>query len=85
MTPTPRAPPLRDPWGRTSTTSTSPKGRRSGGAGRLWLIDLTAEAFARTPDLHTFAGRVSDSGNGRWTVDTAIDEGVPSLVITMAL
>jgi 6-phosphogluconate dehydrogenase len=48
--------------------------------------DADAETtFARTPDLHTFAGRVSDSGEGRWTVDAAIDEGVPAPVITMAL
>ena len=58
---------------------------RRGSVISSWLIDLTAEAFARTPDLHTFAGRVSDSGEGRWTVDAAIDEGVPAPVITMAL
>ena len=58
---------------------------RRGSVISSWLIDLIAEAFARTPDLHTFAGRVSDSGEGRWTVDAAIDEGVPAPVITMAL
>src|SRR5262249_62132537 len=59
-------------WGRGAVTSS-------------WLIARTAGAFARTPDLHTFAGRVSASGEGRWTVDAAIDEGVPAPVITAAL
>lgn len=42
-----------------------------------WLLDLTAGALAKSPDLEEFAGRVSDSGEGRWTVIAAIDEGVP--------
>jgi 6-phosphogluconate dehydrogenase len=50
-----------------------------------WLIDLTADAFARSPELDDFEGRVSDSGEGRWTVDAAIDTGVPASVITAAL
>jgi len=50
-----------------------------------WLMDLTADAFARSPQLDDFAGRVSDSGEGRWTVDAAIDTGVPASVITAAL
>jgi 6-phosphogluconate dehydrogenase len=50
-----------------------------------WLIDLTAEAFALAPDLGDFAGRVSDSGEGRWTVLAAVEEGVPASVITAAL
>ena len=50
-----------------------------------WLIDLTADAFARSPELDDFEGRVSDSGEGRWTVDAAIDTGVPAAVITAAL
>ena len=50
-----------------------------------WLMDLTADALARSPDLDTFAGRVSDSGEGRWTVEAAIDLGVPAQVITTAL
>jgi 6-phosphogluconate dehydrogenase len=58
---------------------------RRGSVVSSWLVDLIAEAFARTPDLHTFAGRVSDSGEGRWTVDAAVDEAVPAPVITMAL
>jgi len=50
-----------------------------------WLMDLTADALAKSPDLSDFAGRVSDSGEGRWTVDAAIDLGVPAAVITAAL
>ena len=50
-----------------------------------WLVDLTAAALARSPELSEFAGRVSDSGEGRWTVQAAIDEGVPAGVITAAL
>ncbi len=50
-----------------------------------WLLDLTANALLGDPDLTNFAGRVSDSGEGRWTVDAAIDEGVPANVLTAAL
>ncbi|NCY02855.1 MAG: hypothetical protein EBX36_08090 [Planctomycetia bacterium] len=50
-----------------------------------WLIDLTADALARSPQLDQFQGRVSDSGEGRWTVIAAVEEGVPASVITMAL
>jgi 6-phosphogluconate dehydrogenase len=50
-----------------------------------WLMDLTADALARSPELSDFAGRVSDSGEGRWTVDAAIDLGVPAAVITASL
>jgi 6-phosphogluconate dehydrogenase len=49
------------------------------------LLDLTAEALARDPQLSGFAGRVSDSGEGRWTVEAAIEEGVPAHVLTAAL
>ena len=49
------------------------------------LLDLTAEALARDPTLADFAGRVSDSGEGRWTVEAAIEEGVPAHVLTAAL
>ena len=49
------------------------------------LLDLTANAFAADPDLKTFAGRVSDSGEGRWTITAAIDEGVPAHVLSAAL
>jgi 6-phosphogluconate dehydrogenase len=50
-----------------------------------WLLDLTAEAFQKNPELDTYGGRVSDSGEGRWTVQAAIDEGVPSNVLGAAL
>lgn len=50
-----------------------------------WLMDLTASALAHSPDLDDFAGRVSDSGEGRWTVLAAVEEGVPAETITSAL
>ncbi len=50
-----------------------------------WLLDLTAAAMRESPDLAEFAGRVSDSGEGRWTSIAAIDEGVPAPVLTTAL
>jgi 6-phosphogluconate dehydrogenase len=50
-----------------------------------WLLDLTAAAMQESPDLSEFSGRVSDSGEGRWTSIAAIDEGVPSPVLTAAL
>jgi 6-phosphogluconate dehydrogenase len=50
-----------------------------------WLLDLTAIALYESPDLKEFTGRVSDSGEGRWTAIAAIDEGVPAPVLTTAL
>jgi len=50
-----------------------------------WLLDLTAAAMQESPDLSDFEGRVSDSGEGRWTSIAAIDEGVPAPVLTTAL
>ncbi len=50
-----------------------------------WLLDLTAAAMQESPDLDDFSGRVSDSGEGRWTAIAAIDEGVPTPVLTTAL
>ncbi len=50
-----------------------------------WLLDLTAEALARDPDLAEFSTEVSDSGEGRWTVQTAVDLGVPAHVLSAAL
>jgi len=50
-----------------------------------WLLDLTAIALQESPDLKDFSGRVSDSGEGRWTAIAAIDEGVPAPVLTTAL
>jgi 6-phosphogluconate dehydrogenase len=58
---------------------------RRGSVIASWLLDLTADALAGDPALAKFAGRVSDSGEGRWTVDAAIDEGVPAPVLTAAL
>jgi len=50
-----------------------------------WLLDLTAAALLKDPQMLEFAGRVSDSGEGRWTIKAAIDEGVPVPVLTTAL
>ena len=50
-----------------------------------WLLDLTAAALHESPELREFAGRVSDSGEGRWTCQAAIEEGVPAPVLTAAL
>jgi 6-phosphogluconate dehydrogenase len=58
---------------------------RRGSVVSSWLLDLTAEAFVQSPDLAEFSGRVSDSGEGRWTSIAAIDEGVPAPVLTSAL
>ena len=58
---------------------------RRGSVIASWLLDLTADALAADPKLSKFAGRVSDSGEGRWTLDAAIDEAVPAPVLTTAL
>jgi len=58
---------------------------RRGSVIGAWLLDLTASALYENPDLAKFAGRVSDSGEGRWTLQAAIDEGVPAPVISSAL
>jgi 6-phosphogluconate dehydrogenase len=58
---------------------------RRGSVVASWLLDLTADALHRSPDLADFEGRVSDSGEGRWTVMAAIDESIPAHVITAAL
>jgi 6-phosphogluconate dehydrogenase len=50
-----------------------------------WLLDLTADALLKSPDLADFHGRVSDSGEGRWTISAAIDESVPVPVLSSAL
>jgi 6-phosphogluconate dehydrogenase len=50
-----------------------------------WLLDLTAHALLQSPDLANFHGRVSDSGEGRWTITAAIDESVPVPVLSAAL
>jgi len=58
---------------------------RRGSVIASWLLDLTASALTEDPALARFAGRVSDSGEGRWTVKAAIDEAVPAPVLTTAL
>ena len=58
---------------------------RRGSVVASWLLDLTANSLVKDPALTDFAGRVSDSGEGRWTIKAAIDEGVPVPVLTTAL
>jgi 6-phosphogluconate dehydrogenase len=58
---------------------------RRGSVIASWLLDLTAIALAEQPELKDFSGRVSDSGEGRWTINAAIDEGVPVPVLSAAL
>jgi len=58
---------------------------RRGSVVSSWLLDLTAAALVESPDLKDFSGRVSDSGEGRWTTIAAIDEGVPADVLSAAL
>jgi len=58
---------------------------RRGSVIASWLLDLTASALYKDPALAGFAGRVSDSGEGRWTIKAAIDEGVPAHVLSSAL
>jgi 6-phosphogluconate dehydrogenase len=79
--------PLRDPEDYEYTIDVGEVAElwRRGSVVGSWLVDLVADAFARSPDLDDFAGRVSDSGEGRWTVMAAVDTGVPASVITAAL
>ena len=58
---------------------------RRGSVVASWLLDLTAIALAEQPKLENFSGRVSDSGEGRWTINAAVDEGVPVPVLSAAL
>jgi 6-phosphogluconate dehydrogenase len=58
---------------------------RRGSVIASWLLDLTAIALAKSPELSNFSGRVSDSGEGRWTIQAAIEEGSPAPVLTSAL
>ena len=58
---------------------------RRGSVVASWLLDLAASALRKSPDLANFEGRVSDSGEGRWTLQAAIDESVPAPVIAAAL
>ncbi|WP_396931055.1 phosphogluconate dehydrogenase (NAD(+)-dependent, decarboxylating) [Mycolicibacterium sp.] len=79
--------PLRDPWAYQYDINVGEVAEvwRRGSVVGSWLVDLIADAFAASPDLAQFSGRVSDSGEGRWTVLAAVDEGVPAPVITTAL
>jgi 6-phosphogluconate dehydrogenase len=58
---------------------------RHGSVISSWLLDLTADALARSPQLEEYSGRVSDSGEGRWTLEAAINESVPSPVLSAAI
>ena len=58
---------------------------RRGSVVSSWLLDLTAAALAEDPALDSFEGRVADSGEGRWTINAAIEEGVPAMVLSAAL
>jgi 6-phosphogluconate dehydrogenase len=79
--------PLRDAWRyqyRMDLAAIAEVWRR-GSVVTSWLLDLTAQALASDPDLSEFTGHVSDSGEGRWTVQSAVDLGVPATVIAAAL
>jgi len=58
---------------------------RRGSVVASWLLDLAAQALAENPTLSNYTGRVSDSGEGRWTISAAIDEGVPCDTLSSAL
>jgi 6-phosphogluconate dehydrogenase len=58
---------------------------RRGSVVASWLLDLTAAAFVRNPELSEFEGHVSDSGEGRWTLKAAVDEGVPAPILSTAI
>ncbi|MGB0126534.1 MAG: 6-phosphogluconate dehydrogenase (decarboxylating), partial [Rhodocyclaceae bacterium] len=58
---------------------------RRGSVISSWLLDLTANALSRQPDLTGFSGQVADSGEGRWTLQAAIEEGTPAPVLSAAL
>jgi 6-phosphogluconate dehydrogenase len=58
---------------------------RHGSVVRSWLLDLAADALAKDPELEKVAGWVEDSGEGRWTVETAIDNAVPAPTIALSL
>src|SRR3984957_3302253 len=75
--------PLRDPQYYQYTIDTGEVAEvwRRGSVISSWLIDLTADALAKSPDLSDFEGRVSDSGEGRWTVAAAVDTGGPAPII----
>jgi len=80
--------PLRDPqyypYGAIDIAAVAEVWRRGSVVGS-WLLDLTAEALSTDPHLEQFTGRVSDSGEGRWTLEAAVDEGVPAHVLAASL
>ncbi|WP_374210644.1 phosphogluconate dehydrogenase (NAD(+)-dependent, decarboxylating) [Dermatobacter hominis] len=79
--------PLRDPWAYQYDIDVAEVAEvwRRGSVVSSWLVDLTAAALARSPELEEYGGKVSDSGEGRWTVLAAVEEGVPAEVITASL
>ena len=79
--------PLRDPqyYAFDIDTAAVAEVWRRGSVIASWLLDLTAAALHESPELDGFGGRVSDSGEGRWTIHAAVDEGVPAPVLTTAL
>jgi 6-phosphogluconate dehydrogenase len=79
--------PLRDPryYQYEIDTAAVAEVWRRGSVVSSWLLDLTAQALAADPELAGFSGRVSDSGEGRWTVLAAVDEGVPAYALTTSL
>ena len=79
--------PLRDPWAYQYQIDVGEVAEvwRRGSVVSSWLVDLTAAAFAKSPDLADFSGHVSDSGEGRWTVLAAVDTAVPASVIAASL
>jgi 6-phosphogluconate dehydrogenase len=79
--------PLRDSWAYEYDIDVAEVAEvwRRGSVVSSWLLDLTAAALAESPDLAGYSGRVSDSGEGRWTVQAAVEEGVPAEVLTAAL
>jgi 6-phosphogluconate dehydrogenase len=79
--------PLRDPEHYQYTLNLTEVAEvwRRGSVIASWLLDLTASALASDPQLEKFAGRVSDSGEGRWTLHAAIDESVPAPILSTAI
>jgi 6-phosphogluconate dehydrogenase len=79
--------PLRDPWAYQYNIDLADVAElwRRGSVVASWLLDLTADALARSPQLDEFTGRVSDSGEGRWTILSAVESGAPAPVLSTAL
>jgi 6-phosphogluconate dehydrogenase len=79
--------PLRHPWAYQYDIDVAEVAEvwRRGSVVSSWLVDLTADALARSPEFDDFTERVSDSGEGRWTVLAAAEQGVPATAITTSL